>query len=73
MGVIVVEKSGTGNPATKALAIKAAAFEEEAEIEEIICPEEENAAPQCVRIARKQGDEWVFYEEDHLDRVIRKL
>jgi hypothetical protein len=73
MDVVVVEKSGTRNLATEALAIKAAAVEEEAEIEEIICPEEENPAPQCVCIARKQGHEWVFYEEDHLDRAIRKL
>jgi hypothetical protein len=73
MGVVVVEKSGTGNPATKAPAVKAAAVEEEADIEEIICLEEENVAPQCVRVVRKRGDEWVFYEEDHSDRVVRKL
>jgi hypothetical protein len=29
--------------------------------------------PQCVWVARKQGDEWVFYEEDHSDRAVRKL
>jgi hypothetical protein len=73
MDVVVVEQSGTGNPATEALAVEAAATEEEAEIEEIIRPEEEKVAPQCVRVARKRGDEWVFYEEDHSDRAIRKL
>jgi hypothetical protein len=30
-------------------------------------------APQCIRVARKRGDEWVFYEEDHSDWAIRKL
>jgi hypothetical protein len=73
MGVVVVEESGTGNPTTETLAAEATATEEEAEIEEIICPEEEKVAPQCVRIARKQGDKWVFYEEDHSDRAVRKL
>jgi hypothetical protein len=73
MGVVVVEKSSTGNPATEAPAVEAAAVEEEVEIEEIIRPEEENMAPQCVRVARKQGDEWVFYEEDYSDRAVRKL
>jgi hypothetical protein len=57
MGVVVVEESGAGNPATKALAAEGAVTEEEAEIEEIICPKEEKVAPQCVRVARKQGDE----------------
>jgi hypothetical protein len=33
MGVVVVEKSGTGNPAMEALAAEGAATEEEAEIE----------------------------------------
>jgi hypothetical protein len=69
----VVEKSGTGRPATEALAVKTTVVEEEAEIEEIVCPEEENVAPQCVRVARKRGNEWVFYEEDHLDWAIHKL
>jgi hypothetical protein len=73
MGVVVVEKSGTGNPAMEALAAKASATEEEAEIEEIIHPEKEKVAPQCVYVMRKRGDEWVFYEEDHSDRAIRKL
>jgi hypothetical protein len=73
MGVVVVEKSGTRNPATEALAVEAAVVKEEVEIEEIVFPEEENVAPQCVWVARKRGDEWVFYEEDHSDRVIHKL
>jgi hypothetical protein len=38
MGVVVVEKSGTGNPATEAPAVEAVAVEEEVEIEEIIRP-----------------------------------
>jgi hypothetical protein len=53
MGVVVVEKSGTRNPTIEAPAAEAAVFEEEAEIEEIVCPEEENVAPQCVCVARK--------------------
>jgi hypothetical protein len=65
MGTVVVDKSSTKNPATEAPVVKAAIVEEEVEIEEIIHPEEENMAPQCVRVARKWGDEWVFYEEDH--------
>jgi hypothetical protein len=36
MGVVVVEKSSTGNPATEGLTVGAAVVEEEAEIEEII-------------------------------------
>jgi hypothetical protein len=43
------------------------------EIEEIIHPEEEKVVPQCVHVVRKQGDESVFYEEDHSDRIVRKL
>jgi hypothetical protein len=73
MGVVVGDKSGTKNPATEASAVEAAAVEEEAEIEEIICSKEENMTPQCVRFARKRGDKWVFYEEDHSDRAVRKL
>jgi hypothetical protein len=53
-------------------AVEDAATEEEVEIEEIVCPKEE-VAPQCVRVARKRGDEWVFYEEDHSDRAVHKL
>jgi transcription antitermination factor NusG len=73
MGIVVVKESGTENPTTEALAAKAATTKEEAEIEEIICPEEEKVAPQCVRIMRKRGDEWVFYEEDHSDQAVCKL
>jgi hypothetical protein len=73
MGVVVVEESGAENPATKALAAEGTATEEEVEIEEIVHPEEEKVAPQCVHVARKRGDEWVFYEKDHSDRVVCKL
>jgi hypothetical protein len=73
MGIVVVEESSTRNPATEAPAAEAAATEEEAEIEEIIRPEEEKVAPQCVHVARKRGDEWVFYEEDHSVWAVRKL
>jgi hypothetical protein len=65
MGVVVVEKSGTRNPTSEAPAVEAATVEEEVEIKEIVRSEEENVAPQCVRVARKRSDEWVFYEEDH--------
>jgi hypothetical protein len=30
-------------------------------------------ASQCIHVARKWGDEWVFYEEDHSDGAVRKL
>jgi hypothetical protein len=73
MGVVVVEESGVENPATGAPAAEGAATEEEADVEEIIHPEEERVAPQCVRVARKRGNEWVFYEEDHSDRAVCKL
>jgi hypothetical protein len=73
MGVVVVEKSGTSNPAMEAPTVKAAAVEKEAKIEEIVHPKEENVAPQCARVARKRGDEWVFYEEDHSNRAVHKL
>jgi hypothetical protein len=36
MGVVVVDRSGIGNPAIEASAVEAAAVEEEAEIEEIV-------------------------------------
>jgi hypothetical protein len=58
-----VEKSGTGNPTIEGPVAEAIAVEEEAEIEEIICPKEETTAPQCVCVARRKGDEWVLYEE----------
>jgi hypothetical protein len=73
MGIVVVEKSSTGNPAMEALVAKAAATQEEVEIEEIIQPEEEKVVPQCVHVVRKRGDKSVFYEEDHSDRAVRKL
>jgi hypothetical protein len=57
MGIVVVNKSGIGNPTTEALVVKAAMVEEEAEIEEIVRLEEENVVSQCVRVARKQGNE----------------
>jgi hypothetical protein len=44
----VVEESGTGNLASRDPAADAATVEEEAEIEEIVRPEEETVAPQCV-------------------------
>jgi hypothetical protein len=73
MGVVVVEECSAGNLAAEAPAAEGAATEEEVEIEEIVCPEEEKVALQCIHIARKQGDEWVFYEKDHSNHVVRKL
>jgi hypothetical protein len=73
MGVVVVEKSSTGNPATEGPAAKATAVKEEAEIKEIICPKVETTVPYCVHVIRRWGDEWVFYEEDHSDWAIHKL
>jgi hypothetical protein len=73
MGIVVIEESGTRNPAMEAPVVEAAATEEEVEIEEIICPEEEKMVPQCVRVTRKQGKKWVFYEEDHSDQAVHKL
>jgi hypothetical protein len=68
----VVDKSITENPAIEAPVVETVVVEE-AEIEEIVHLEEENVAPQCVHVARKRGDKWVFYEEDHSDWVIHKL
>jgi hypothetical protein len=73
MGIVVVDKSITGNLAIEAPTVETVVVEEEVEIEEIIHLEEENVAPQCVRVARKRGDKWVFYEEDHSDWDIHKL
>jgi hypothetical protein len=73
MGLVLVDRSGTENPAVEALAGEFALVGEEPEIKEIIRPEEENVAPQCVRVARMRDGKWVFHEEDHLDRAIRKL
>jgi hypothetical protein len=73
MGLVLVNGGGAKNPAIEAPTVEAAVIEEEPEIEEIVHPEEEVVAPQCVHVARKQGDEWVFHKEDHSDRAIRKL
>jgi hypothetical protein len=73
MGLVLVDGGGAENPAAEAPIAEATAAEEEPKIEEIIRPEEDVVAPQCVHVARKRGDEWVFYEEDHSDRAIRKL
>jgi hypothetical protein len=53
MGIVVVDRSGTGNPVVEALTIEATMVEEEAEIEEIVHPKEENVVSQCIRVARK--------------------
>jgi hypothetical protein len=45
MGIVVVEKSSTRNPATEPPAVEAAVVEEEAEIEEIVRLKEENMVP----------------------------
>jgi hypothetical protein len=73
MGAVVVKESGTWNLASGVPAAKAATVEEEVKIEEIVHPEEETVASQCVQVARKQGDEWVFYEEDHSNQAVHKL
>jgi hypothetical protein len=73
MGVVVVEEGGAGNSTTKAPAAEGTGTKEEAEIEEIVHLEGEKVALQCVHGARRRGDEWVFYEEDHSDRAVRKL
>jgi propanediol utilization protein len=73
MGLVLVDRGGAENLTVEAPVAEAATVEEEPEIEEIVRPEEEVMAPQCVRVARKRGDEWVFYEEDHSDQAIQKL
>jgi hypothetical protein len=45
MGVVVIKKSGTRNPAKEAPAVEAAAIEEEVKIEKNHPPGEENVAP----------------------------
>jgi hypothetical protein len=73
MGIVVVDESGTENPATEAPTAEGDATGEEAKIEEIVSPQEERVAPQCVHVTRKRGDEWVFYDEDHSDCAVLKL
>jgi hypothetical protein len=53
MGVVVVEESSAGNLAAEAPAAEGVVTEEEVEIEEIVHPEEEKVALQCIRVARK--------------------
>jgi hypothetical protein len=53
MSFVVVDRSNTKNPTTEAPVGEATAVEEEAEIQEIVCPKEENVTPQCIRVARK--------------------
>lgn len=52
-------------PATGAAEAGGAVPEEDADIEEIVRPEEEMVNPQRIHVARKRGCEWVVYEEDH--------
>jgi hypothetical protein len=52
---------------------EAAAIEEEPKIEEINRAPKETVQPQRIRVARKHHGEWVFHEEDHSDRAVRKL
>jgi hypothetical protein len=70
MGFVLVDSCSIENPTVEALIGEATVVEEELQIEEIVHPKEENVAPQCVYVARKWGDEWVFYEEDHSDRAV---
>jgi hypothetical protein len=51
MSFVVVDRSDTKT--TEAPVGEATAVEEEAEIQEIVCPKEENVTPQCIRVARK--------------------
>jgi hypothetical protein len=73
MGVMLSAKTGNDNPATEGDASKATAIEEELEIEEINWAPTEIVQLQCIHIAKKRHGEWVFHEEGHSDRAVRKL
>jgi hypothetical protein len=73
MGIVVVKKSGTRNPATEALVVEAAAVEEEVEIEEIVHLEQENVVPQCIHVAKKAGRRVGVLRRRPLRRAVLKL
>jgi hypothetical protein len=73
MGVMLGARTNNDDPATKGDAPGATTTEEEPEIEEINQAPMEIVQPQCIRVARKRHEEWVFHEEYHFDSVVCKL
>jgi hypothetical protein len=73
IGVVLGAGTSNDNPATEEDTPKAAANEEELEIEEITQAPKETVQPQCIRMARKCHGEWVFHEKDHFDRAVCNL
>jgi hypothetical protein len=73
MGVVLGVGTDNDDPAAKRDVPEAATIEEEPEIKEISWAPKEIVQPQCIRVASKRHGEWVFHEEEHLDRAVRKL
>jgi hypothetical protein len=73
MGVMLGVGTDNDDPAAERDVPEAAAIEEEPEIEEISRAPRETVQGQCIRVARKRHGEWVFHEEGHSDRAVRKL
>jgi signal recognition particle subunit SEC65 len=73
MGVMLGVGTDNDDPTAERDVPKAIAIEEELEIEEISRAPKEIVQLQCIHMARKRHGEWVFHEEDHFDRAMRKL
>jgi hypothetical protein len=73
MGAVLGAGTSNDNPAAEGDAPEAAAIEKEPEIEEINRAPMETVQPQFIGVARKRHGEWIFHEEDHSDRAVRKL
>jgi hypothetical protein len=66
-------RTSNDNPTIEKDALEIVAIEEEPEIKEINRDPKETVQLQCIRVARKRHDKWVFHEEDHSDRAMCKL
>jgi hypothetical protein len=73
MGVVLGVGTDNDDPTAERDVPEATTIEEEPEIEEISRAPKETVQPQCIHMARKRHGKWVFPEEDHFDRAMRKL
>jgi hypothetical protein len=73
MGVVLDVGTDNDDPTVERDVPEATTIEEEPEIEEISRAPKEIVQPQCIHMARKRHGKWVFPEEDHFDRAMRKL
>jgi hypothetical protein len=73
MGVVLSVGTDNDDPTAERDVLEVVAIEEEPKIEEIIWAPKETMQLQCIRVARKHHDEWVFHEEEHSDRALCKL